>query len=165
MWHMRVLVFLYTGIRYALVCMLSMCPLCKYSWTSSWTPTFVMFFEDSQLISCSTISDRILRPLGTLLGQKEHDVIMWSSNLVALSHLFGRRIRQIRFGVCKWFGCWRCVSCSKPANDELNWGAHEKIAVLTANTELLKPMATLIHDECGVDFSDNRFLFVARHKM
>jgi len=41
-----------------------------------------------------------------------------------------------------------------------SYGAHEKIAVLTANTELLKPMATLIHDECGVDFSDNRFLFV-----
>lgn len=60
-------------------------------------------------------------------------------------------------------GLWAALKLN--TNDELNWGAHEKIAVLTANTELLKPMATLIHDECGVDFSDNRFLFVAGHKM
>ena len=59
-------------------------------------------------------------------------------------------------------GVWAVLNLNA---NELNWGAHEKIAVLTANTELLKPMATLIHDECGVDFSDNRFLFVARHKM
>eukprot|EP00438_Fugacium_kawagutii_P008632 Skav221665 [mRNA] locus=scaffold1750:275453:308368:+ [translate_table: standard] len=43
-------------------------------------------------------------------------------------------------------------------------GAHEKIAVLTANSEQLKPMATMIHDECGVDFSDERFIFGAARR-
>jgi hypothetical protein len=45
-------------------------------------------------------------------------------------------------------------------------GAHEKIAVLTADSQLLKPMATLIHDECSVDINDQRFVFAAwPHKM
>lgn len=41
-----------------------------------------------------------------------------------------------------------------------SYGAHEKIAVLTADSQLLKPMATLIHDECSVDINDQRFVFV-----
>lgn len=126
------------------------------------------------LLSCSL---RILSSLAVLpsvigsYGHLEHCLVkksmMWLCDPLIWWHF--HTFFEEEFDVCKWFGCWRCVSCSKllnlNANDELNWGAHEKIAVLTANTELLKPMATLIHDECGVDFSDNRFLFVARHKM
>merc|ERR1719263_1235287 len=37
---------------------------------------------------------------------------------------------------------------------------HELIAVMTANSETLKPMRNLIKDECGVDPDERRFIIV-----
>ena len=63
---------------------------------------------------------------------------------------------------------WKLHGFLKPSPCTLGppQGAHEKLAVLTADSQLLKPMATLIHDECSVDINDQRFVFAAwPHKM
>merc|ERR1719335_698356 len=38
--------------------------------------------------------------------------------------------------------------------------AHELIAIMTANSQILKPMRNLIKDECGVDPEERRFIMV-----
>lgn len=40
------------------------------------------------------------------------------------------------------------------------YGKDEQIAIVTANSETLKPMYRLIARECGIDIEDERFIFI-----
>lgn len=39
-----------------------------------------------------------------------------------------------------------------------SYGNDEKVAILTANGETLKPMLKMIYQECGIEYDSRRFI-------